>query len=99
MSYNWKVATQGASGLWFKPGYDDSGRKHLLVSESKNGVDGGSHDHYWENADGSYGVQIKDRSGQATISDSKGHIYENNTSFPKLANEHLKNLFCMFFKK
>lgn len=93
----WHNAQQGVSGLWFKPGVDDRNRKHLLVSDNQAGVDGGSHDHYWENADGSYGVQLRDKSGMAVTNDRKGHIYPTNTTFPALANEYLKNLFINYF--
>jgi hypothetical protein len=93
----WHNARQGVSGLWFKPGIDDRNRKHLLVSEKKAGVDGGSHDHYWENGAGGYGVQLRDRSGTAVIDDSKGHIYPSNTTFPALANEYLNSLFANYF--
>ncbi|MCC7004671.1 hypothetical protein IT397_02015 [Candidatus Nomurabacteria bacterium] len=97
MGYNWRKAQQGVSGLWFKPGYDDNGRKHLLVSETKAGVDTGSHDHYWQNSDGTFGVQIKNKSGYGTISDSKGHIFPSNTSFSGLVDKYLENLFDTYF--
>ena len=92
----WGYAKQSSSGLWFKPGKDDQGRKHLLVAESRSGVDGGSHDHYWEKSASSndgYGVQLRDRSGTSSVSDRKGHIYSRDTSFPGMTDKYLKNLF------
>ncbi|MEA3641730.1 MAG: hypothetical protein VBE63_17585 [Lamprobacter sp.] len=96
MSVSWQTAKKGISGLWFKFGVDNQGRKHLLVSESKSGVDSGSHDHYWDNGNGTYGVQLRDKSGTAIINDKKGHIYQKNTTFSVLANEHLEKLFSHF---
>lgn len=93
---NWKNAVQGYSGLWFKPGTDNNGKKHLLVSSTQEGVNGGSHDHYWKNTDGSYGVQLKNQSGSATL-DSKGHIFPHNTSFTGIEGEYLDRLFSRFF--
>lgn len=93
-NYTWGDAKQGPSGLWFKPGKDDNGRKHLLVSDSQKGIDsGGSHDHYWEMGDGKYGVQIRNKSGSGTIADAKGHVYERDSSFPSMVNKYLKDLF------
>jgi len=46
--YKVQDAIQGESGLWIKPALDKAGRRHLFVAETKAGVDGGSHDHYWE---------------------------------------------------
>lgn len=96
MSVNWNYAQQGASGLWFKSGVDRDGRRHLLVAESRSGVDGGSHDHYWQNPDGTYGVQLKDRSGTGTVRNHKGHIYPENTTFPGFVNADLSRLFSMY---
>ena len=92
----WGSAQHGNSGLWFKAGTDDQGRKQLLVAELRSGVDGGSHDHYWERSAGGsdgYCVQLRDRSGSASISDRKGHIYARDTSFPGMTDKYLKNLF------
>jgi hypothetical protein len=98
MSAKWKKARQGAA-LWFKPGIDERGRKHLLISESLSGVEGGSHDHYWDNNDGTYGMQLRDKTGSALLCcDSKGHIYPKDTTFqntilPIFVNKYLKELF------
>lgn len=90
-------AFQGASGLWFKTKTDNNGRKHILVSENSNGVNNGSHDHYWEDGSGNFGVQLRDRSGTAVIRDSKGHIYKENTTFPAMCNKSLQTLFKALF--
>lgn len=89
-------AFQGVSGLWFKTKIDNNGRKHILVSENRSGVENGSHDHYWE--DGSnYGLQLRNRSGTGIIRDAKGHVYENDTTFPAMCNQSLRSLFNAFF--
>lgn len=93
---NFSSAFQGVSGLWFKTKIDSNGRKNILVAESRNGVENGSHDHYWEEGS-NYGVQLRDRSGTAIIRDSKGHIYENNTTFPAMCNKSLQSLFNSLF--
>jgi hypothetical protein len=95
----WSSAFQRDGGvLWFKTQKDWRGRKHMLVSTSRSGVDGGSHDHYWENGDGTYGVQLRDQSGSASVNiDGKGHIYSHNTSFPAMTNKYLKDLFNELF--
>ncbi len=95
----WSEAIQGVSGLWFKTGIDSSLKQHLLISDNENGVNGGSHDHYWKNSDGSYGVQLRDTTGMATTIDNKGHIFEHNTNFPSMTNEHLDNLFEQCFEQ
>jgi len=97
MSTQWASATQGVSGLWFKPGIDSSGKKHLLVSDTRTGVDGGSHEHWWKNSDGTYGVQLRDRSGKATTIDLRGHIFEHNSKFFPMTKKYLDNLFNRFF--
>lgn len=92
----WSSAFQG-SILWFKT-RSDRGKREILVSETKSGVDGSSHEHYWENSDGSYGVQLRDMSGTASVNlDGKGHIYPRNTSFPAMTNQSLKTLFDNLF--
>lgn len=96
MGVKWGAAQQGSSGLWFKPGTDDRGRRHLLAAETRSGVDGGSHDHYWDNGDGTYGVQLRDQTGCASVLDGKGHIYPQNTTFPSLINSYLRDLFERF---
>lgn len=97
----WGSAQQGISGLWFKPGLDNQGRRHLLVSDTRKGVDSGSHDHYWEKTkDGKdgYGVQLRDRSGTSSVAGRKGHLYAVNTSFPSATNKYLKELFKTYCK-
>lgn len=93
MSIKWGKAVQSSSGLWFKPGWGDNKSLQLLVAESEKGVDGSSHDHYWKNRDGSFGVQLKDRSGSSSVADRKGHLYRANTSFSGLVDKQLEDLF------
>ena len=93
---DWQDSTKGDSGIWFKPGLSNDGKQHLLVSSNSAGVDHGSHDHYWKNNDGTYGVQIKNQNSSNTI-DDKGHLYSHNTSFPEIEGEHLDRLFNRFF--
>jgi hypothetical protein len=96
MSIQWGNAQQG-DYLWFKPGMDDNGRKHLLVSETRSGVDGSSsHDHYWENNNGTYGVQLRDKSGTSSVADKKGHIFPPDSTFPGMVNKRLEDLFNRF---
>ena len=87
-------AIQGSSGLWFKPGYDESGRKHLLVSETRHGVECGDHDHYWtqDAGDSDIGMQIRNR-GSIHAINKKGHLLPAETSFPALALGEVKSLF------
>lgn len=89
-------AFQGASGLWFKTKTDSNGRRHILVSESRSGVENGSHDHYWEDG-AKFGVQLRNRSGTGTVCDAKGHIYAQNSSFPAMFNKSLQALFKALF--
>lgn len=89
----WSSAKQGTNGFWFKAARDAQGRRHLLMAETRAGVDGGSHDHYWEDGRGGYGVQLRDRSGTSSVADKKGHIFPHNSSMPSSTNEWYKQLF------
>ena len=40
---------------------------------------------------------LDNRSGSGTIRDSKGHVYEHNTSFPAMCNKSLRSLFEALF--
>ena len=95
--YKVQDAIQGESGLWIKPALDKAGRRHLFVAETKAGVDGGSHDHYWDNGDGTFGVQLRDQSGTALVVDPKGHLLTHNSSFHASVNSHLSSLFTNYF--
>ncbi|MBF0107747.1 MAG: hypothetical protein HQL76_01035 [Magnetococcales bacterium] len=96
MGISWNSAVEGTSGLWYKSGVDDDGQCHLLVAENRRGVEvnGGSHDHYWKR-DGSYYVQLRDRSGTALAAGKKGHIFERDTKFSGI-DKYLDGLFSRY---
>ena len=96
-------AIQGYSGLWFKYKTDSDGTKHILVSETKDGLENMnfihgkntvSHDHYWFK-NGEYYAQLRTSNKAAKVIDHKGHLYQPNSIFPyqKNVKSYLDGLF------
>lgn len=106
-------AIQGDSGLWFKYKVTKDGTKHLLVSETKEGLKAKNffsgknvgHDHYWYK-NGKYYQQMRTNNTSALMANKgkhKQHLFKINTPFSgqndKGLTKALDNLFDFEYLK